>query len=718
MSSSMSLLRRLGFGLGLAALSLSFVVPGDAVKAQSADEQENRLALVIGQSEYSGYPLVNYNDPNLISDKLAEAGFVVEIGKDLEKNSIAEKLNILAEKAQFLGEKTTVIVYLSGRFAQIDGDNIFLPVGAKIDTASSANLNGISVKSLISTLKTIPAKSRVIILDGNSPPETLTKEKMFSPGLVKIEPPEGFLISYNQRPGVPLIDSQEPTSPYAQGFLEAMVTPTKDFSDVFQIIRKRVFDQTQGALQPFSADNLVAKSFSFYKPENGTVSLDQYYVSDNDNIDFKSMSREEAYKKVISIDSIQSYQSFITAFPQDEATEVVKYNLAARREAEVWSRTLQIDTPEAYWTYIKSYPNGSNVSVARYRLDRMGEMDLAPPSHFQPVIYNDLPPPLADYEYYGYGMPMRSAPVAPRMNISPVPIVVAATVAAVAAVAITRSGRGGGGGPPPPVALANAPMRPQWAAPPVANRAVTGATVTPTVANTPRASNPVATAPNLSPGAAPLAAPASALRPAVAPTAPVVAPSTAPAVSASAPALAPQTAAPAVRPLGAPAAAAPTPSTATPGAAPVAPLSGSAPAVRPLTGGPAPAGAAPAPGAVTPLSATPAVRPLTGGPAPAGAAAPAAQAPAIAPITPVNPARPAGPAGGTAPVSAGAPQQRIAPVGVPQAQPQQARPQQAQQPVQRQQVVQPQVRQQFQAPQKAAPQKAVCTPQMHKARQC
>ena len=724
MSSSARSLRRLGLLLVLSVLPPSFVVTVPKVNAQSAEEQENRLALVIGQSEYSGYPLVNYNDPNLISDKLAEAGFVVEIGKDLEKNSIAEKLNILAEKAQLFGEKTTVLVYLSGRFAQIDGNNIFLPVGAKIDTASSANLNGISINSLISTLKTLPVKSRVIILDGNSPPQSLITEKMFSPGLVKIEPPEGFLISYNQRPGVPLIDSQEPTSPYAQGFLEAMVTPTKDFSDVFQIIRKRVFDQSQGALQPFSADNLLAKSFSFYKPANGAVSLDQFYVSDNDNVDFKSMTRDEAYKKVISIDSMQSYQSFITAFPQDEAAEVVKYNLATRREAEVWSRTLQLDTPEAYWTYIQTYPKGNNVSVARSRLDRMGEMDSAPPSQFQPVIYSDLPPPLSGHEYVDPGVPMRSAPVAPRMNMSPVPVAVAATVAAVAAVAavaVTRSGRGGSG--TPPAALPNASMRPQWAAPPPANRAVTGAVVTPTVANTSRASAPVSAAPNLSPGAAPAAA--SGLRPAVAPTAPVPgqAPAATPAVSNMAPAVTPQAGAPAARPLGGPSAGASAPGAAAPGAASVAPLNSANP-VRPLSGGPAPAVASP-PGAaatVTPLNSANPVRPLSGGPASIGAPAPVA-APTvgrISPITPVNPARPAGPAPGAAPVNAAAPQMRIAPMGVPQAQPQQA-PRMAPQaqPVQRQQIMQPQpqMRQQIQVPQRAAPAR-VCTPAMQKARQC
>ncbi len=699
-------------------LSSAMVSPALAVEDANATGAKNRVALVIGQSDYSGAPLKNINDADLISDSLAGAGFAVELGRDIEKQSILEKLSVLAEKSQLLGEDTTVLVYLSGRFAQINGENVFLPVGAKIDTASSASLNGFGMNQLINMMKTLPAKSRVIIIDGNAPPEELSKERTYSPGLVKIEAPEGFLISYNQRPGVPLVDSAEPTSPYVEGFLEAMQTPTKNFSDVFQIIKRRVFDKTQGMMQPFAVENLTIKAFSFYKPTDGTISMDQYYIGDEDVTDIKNLSRDEAYKKVISIDSIQSYQSFITAFPNDEAAEVVKYNLTARREAEIWSRALAQDTPEAYWTYIKAYPNGGNVSVARYRLERMGEMDYNPPSTFRPLVYRDLPPPLPEYELMGPGgyMPMRAPPMAPSMHLSPVPIAVAATVAAVAAVAVTRGMSGGGSRPPLPAQN----IRPQWAATPAVNTTVTGAAIAPAVSNTirPASAAPLATpsaplssapaATSAVPGAiAPSARPPSAPVP-TAPTA-VVSPSSAPAgvapvvsspaPSSAAPAVTPLSSVPAVRPLGTPA--------------------GAAPAVTST----APATSAPA---VTPLSSTPAVRPL---------GAPAGTAPAVTPLSPtsgaapsatVQPIRPVMP---NTPAQAGsAPQQRIAPVGAPQVTPhmqsRSAAPVQQQvqrqQPVQQQQIRQaaPVQRQVQAAPVKTAPAKPTCTPQMRQARQC
>ena len=67
-----------------ATASILFILGGVInVEAQTAPAavDGNRLALVIGQSEYSGAPLRNVNDPNLISDSLATAGFSVEIGK-------------------------------------------------------------------------------------------------------------------------------------------------------------------------------------------------------------------------------------------------------------------------------------------------------------------------------------------------------------------------------------------------------------------------------------------------------------------------------------------------------------------------------------------------------------------------------------------------------------------------------------------------------------
>ena len=710
MSRSKPMRRAGSAALLLSALlvSTALVSPVQAADEAGANGTKNRVALVIGQSDYSGAPLKNINDADLISESLVGAGFAVELGRDIEKQSILEKLSVLAEKSQLLGEDTTVLVYLSGRFAQINGENVFLPIGSKIDTASSASLNGFGMSQLISMMKTLPAKSRVIIIDGNAPPQELSKERTYSPGLVKIDPPEGFLISYNQRPGVSLVDSAEPTSPYVEGFLEAMQTPTKNFSDVFQIIKKRVFDKTQGTLQPFAVENLTVKAFSFYKPTDGTISMEQYYVGDEDVGDIKSLSRDEAYKKVISIDSIQSYQSFITAFPNDEAAEVVKYNLAARREAEIWSRALALDTPEAYWTYIKSYPDGGNVTVARYRLERMGEMDFNPPGNFQPVIYRDIPPPLPEYEVYGASgyMPMRAPPMAPSMHLSPVPVVVAATVAAVAAVAVTR---GMSGNARPALPMQN--IRPQWAATPAVNTTVTGATIAPAVSNTirPASAAPLATSTmpaSTAPAARTLSAPVTSAPVSSAPVTSAAPLASAP--SAVAPStVAPAAAAPTVRALGAPAgSASPVPA----GSAPaVTPLS-STPTVRPLG---APAGAPPAPvstssaPAVTPLSSTPAVRPL-GGPPTGGAPAAAVQ--------PIRPVMPNAPAQAAAPV-----QQRITPVGVPQAAPQAqshaAAP--VQQHVQQQQFRQAAPAQrQVQVPAKSAPAKPTCTPQMHKAKQC
>ena len=747
-------------GLSALLLSTAMVSPAGAIDNASSLGAKNRVALVIGQSDYSGAPLKNINDADLISDSLVGAGFSVELGRDIEKQSILEKLSVLAEKSQLLGEDTTVLVYLSGRIAQINGENVFLPVGAKIDTASSASLNGFGMNQLISMMKTLPAKSRVIIIDGNAPPQDLAKERTYSPGLVKIDPPEGFLISYNQRPGVSLLDSAEPTSPYVEGFLEAMQTPTKNFSDVLQIIKKRVFDKTQGTMQPFAAENLTIKAFSFYKPTDGTISMDQYYIGDEDVTDIKSLSRDEAYKKVISIDSIQSYQSFITAFPNDEAAEVVKYNLAARREAEIWSRALSQDTPEAYWTYIKSYPNGGNVSVARYRLERMGEMDFNPPSSFQPLVYRDIPPPLPEYELMGSGgyMPMRAPPMAPSMNLSPVPIAIAATVAAVAAVAVTRGMSGGGSRPSLPAQN----IRPQWAATPVVNTTVTGAAIPPAVSNTvrpasaaapsatmstPMSSGPMSAPPVASP-AMPPASPAPAARSLTAPvsTAPTAAalPSSAPASvtpvvtspaphsaapASASPSVTPLSSAPAVRPLGAPAGTAPAVTSTAPASAgpAVTPLS-STPAVRPLG---APAGTAPAVTSTAPASAGPAVTPLSTAPAVRPLGATAGTAPAVIPLSPssgaaptanIQPIRPVMP---NAPAQAGsAPQQSIAPKATPQMQSRTDAPVQQQfqrqQPVQQQQMRQaaPVQRQVQAAPVKTAPAKPTCTPQMRQAKQC
>jgi len=713
-----------------------------------------RVALVIGQSNYNEAPLPSATvDVAMMAQQLTAAGFQVISGGDLPETGIAEFVGQFVDQLTLKGSDSVGFVYISGRFAQINGENWLLPAGVQISRASDATLKGFSVRKLISTLESVPSKTRLVVLDAGPAPPSLKKEPTFSPGLAIMQPPEGFLISFSQGPNRDLVDPVSQPGNFSKALFESILQPTGDIADVFKNIRLRVHAETNGLQVPWESSKLKGQEFTFYPLAGAVANAPPLMTSIGSVAEVRALSRDDAYKQVVATDSITSYQAFMEAYPEDDAVPSMQYTLAVRREAEVWDRATRSNSSDAYWTYITTYPDGGNVGVARDRLASLG-YGAAPPRGFAPVGFADLPPPLPGREIIASGasMPIELAPRAPRINIPPVPAMVAVTAAAaVAAVALPAVMNRGGGRQLPPVA--QAAVRPAWA-PPAPTSAVspTPAAVPGGFARAPSAMQP---APMAAPGQAPNAAARPAAPPVPSPT--VVAP-----VS--------TTAAPAVRPLGAPpvgAPAAPGQQTATPAPQPGAPgNAAAAPAVRPL-GAPMPG---PATTSASPAAVAPVVRPL-GAPMPGAPGAPNQQManPAAQPgagarpltgavsgATPSNPGgpaaagvRPLGPIGAppqavgampgraqplTAPTAAATPNFGAAPTRpitgptpAAVAPMQRAQPAQAQ-PVINQRAAAPQMARPMPMPMQQPPRQVVqqpvrapvpsCTPQQRQARQC
>src|SRR6266853_4577788 len=97
---------------------------------------EKRMALVIGNGAYQAGPLATpANDAGLIAQTLQAAGFDVVGARDLDGEALRGALRDFLDKAQASGPDTVAFVYLSGYGAQLDGDNYFVPVDAKIAAA-------------------------------------------------------------------------------------------------------------------------------------------------------------------------------------------------------------------------------------------------------------------------------------------------------------------------------------------------------------------------------------------------------------------------------------------------------------------------------------------------------------------------------------------------------------------------------------------------------
>src|ERR1700758_509223 len=99
-----------------------------------AQQQEKRVALVIGNGAYAKAPLATTaNDAGLVAQNLQAAGFDVIGARDLDADSLRKTFRDFMQKVESDPAHTVAIVYLSGYGVQLAGENYFIPVDSTIN---------------------------------------------------------------------------------------------------------------------------------------------------------------------------------------------------------------------------------------------------------------------------------------------------------------------------------------------------------------------------------------------------------------------------------------------------------------------------------------------------------------------------------------------------------------------------------------------------------
>src|SRR5438034_29097 len=126
---------RAGTRLSIFSLCLILIsgMPG-LLGAAAAQQQEKRIALVVGNGAYAKSPLATAaNDAGLIAQTLQAAGFDVAGARDLDGDTLRRTLRDFMQKAESSGPDTVAMIYLAGYGVQLAGENYFIPVACGDD---------------------------------------------------------------------------------------------------------------------------------------------------------------------------------------------------------------------------------------------------------------------------------------------------------------------------------------------------------------------------------------------------------------------------------------------------------------------------------------------------------------------------------------------------------------------------------------------------------
>ncbi|MGY4294716.1 putative caspase-like protein [Bradyrhizobium sp. i1.4.4] len=365
-----------------------------------AQQQEKRIALVVGNGAYAKSPLATTaNDAGLIAQTLQAAGFDVVGARDLDGDTLRKSLRDFIQKAQASGPGTVAMIYLAGFGVQLAGENYFIPVDSNIIRDTDIPTEGLRISDYARQLASIPLKANIVVLDAARAQPFIEGGQQIASGLALVEPDPNMLIAFNAAPGTVAPEEPGPYGIYAQSLAEMIRTGGLPLAEVFDRVRLRVNEASKGAQVPWNEAKISAP-FSFFErgPDAPPPEAAPDQVAAIRNKPIRDLGVQDAYAAALERDTLPAYEEFLAAYPGDPMSKRVMAIVAARREAITWRRTYRNDTPEAYWSYLRRYSRGPHAGDARRRLAIL-TAPLEPPPTFAMMDYDVPPPPPEEIVY-------------------------------------------------------------------------------------------------------------------------------------------------------------------------------------------------------------------------------------------------------------------------------------------------------------------------------
>jgi hypothetical protein len=339
---------------------------------------ENRMALVIGQSNYRAVvPLPNpANDARAMSQLLGDAGFEVMTAGDLSQTEMREKVGDFAAKVAAKGPDTVALVFYAGHGLQIDGENFLVPVDVDPKRETDVPLQAVRLNDVLNTLTSVPSKTRILLLDAcrNNPFPAINKTAGHGLAIVdtKVGSP-GTFMSFSTSPGAEAEDGTGADSPYTLALLSAAKEPGLSIEDTFKRVRVSVNKATEGRQTPWDSSSLT-DDFRFF-PGPVAVASKPPATAKRTVAEWRRElqgKRVEVANEIIVADGTdEAYEAFVGLFAQSVFGLQAREWLDRHRRMVAWNNAVIVNTAAAYRAFLVQYPDSDLTATARKLEDRL-----------------------------------------------------------------------------------------------------------------------------------------------------------------------------------------------------------------------------------------------------------------------------------------------------------------------------------------------------------
>ncbi|MFQ5565138.1 MAG: peptidoglycan-binding protein [Paracoccaceae bacterium] len=390
-------------------LSLAMLIPGTALAAD--------VALVIGNYDYRKAPNAKSAevDAREVADALADGGYDVTLGIDLDRREMRRALSRFAGK---IGGADRVVIYFSGHALRSGGVTYLAPVDQQNASLVQVMMDGVPLDLVLRLAQARPGRA-VVFIDA-AQLRGFTPNAISEPGLASVDPGDGVLVVSAAAPGRAVRRRDGRRSRFARDVVREFLSPGARAMNAARNLRRpawftgsvrsRLRLVTQGGgggriggggETPAEIEAALGLSRAQRREVQESLSLLGHDPRGIDGM-FGPGSRtairlwqrandlpETGYLNAEQLALLQSQSAEAARSPED-------------RDRDYWATTGALGTGDGYRNYLSQYPNGLYAQDARDALKRMARdgSDAAARRErevWRAAKYNDRPRDYRDY---------------------------------------------------------------------------------------------------------------------------------------------------------------------------------------------------------------------------------------------------------------------------------------------------------------------------------
>src|SRR5471030_2193863 len=237
--------------------SLDAAKAAEAALNSHADKKPSRLALVIGNGHYpdANAPLTQpINDARAMTAALRREGFDVDVVEDASKDDMTRAVGRLKAR---INSDSVVMLFFGGYGVQVGRESYMIPVDAAIWKESDVRREGVSIESVLDTIKEKGARAKIAVIDASRRNPYERRFRAFSHGLAPINAPDNALILSSATPGKVADDSKGQNSVLVTELLNNINLKSAGAEAVFSKTRIAVSRASDGEQVPSVSSSLL-----------------------------------------------------------------------------------------------------------------------------------------------------------------------------------------------------------------------------------------------------------------------------------------------------------------------------------------------------------------------------------------------------------------------------------------------------------------------------